>query len=108
MTKKRIILIGVLILLALSVMASTFPLRWPPASCVNHGCSPGYWKNHTEVWMPYITDAQWASLGNPDVDSNADALAALKAKGNESMFQYRPWVAAWLNAVEWIEPNCSD
>ena len=60
-------------------------------------CSPGFWKNHTELWYD---DPQWADP--------AWMLAALEAKGNDKVHRpYRFVVADMLNA-EYPDAPCDD
>jgi hypothetical protein len=48
--KKRYLLLAVLAMLA---VALSRPFAVPTCAC---GCTPGYWKNHTDVWVGYTTD----------------------------------------------------
>ena len=68
----------------------------PPPPC-EADCSPGFWKNYTELWYD---DPQWAE---PEW-----MLAALEAKGNDEV--YRPFrfvVADMLNAA-YPDAPCDD
>lgn len=88
--KKTLLVIPVVVLLASLVLAVTaFAGCCDPDPCCGceADCSPGFWKNHTELWYD---DPQWA---DPEF-----MLMALKAKGNDEVYRpYRFEVADWLN-----------
>jgi hypothetical protein len=82
-----------------------------PASATNignEGCTPGYWKNHTDNWQEYTTAS---TLGNnftlgqfATKYSSTTFLQALSFKGGSTLdgaFQIlmRASVAAYLNAA---------
>ena len=82
-----------------------------PAQAVeigNEGCTPGYWKNHTDNWQEYTTASK---LGNnfdlgafEDKYGDTTFLEALSFKGGpgaEGAFRnlMRATVAAFLNAA---------
>jgi hypothetical protein len=96
--KKMLLVIPVVILLASLVLAVTAFAGCCDEPCCDcdHECSPGYWKNHTEVWFPYYTDPierQWM-------------MDALTAKGWQPEFQDRFVVNNILNTDTRLEPNC--
>ena len=90
---KKLVAIAVLVLvlvLVLQLAASAVtppppppPTKPPPAVA---DCSPGFWKNHTELWYD---DPQW--------DDPALMLEALRAKGNSPLRPLRAIVAEELN-----------
>lgn len=76
------------------------------------GCSPGYWKNHTDNWWETPTeripadftleDAQFGPQEHPYTDT---LLQALKYKGGPGLkgaeaILLRAAAAAWLNAAD--------
>ena len=66
----------------------------PPDGAI---CSPGFWKNHTELWFE---DPQWTDPGW--------MLDVLRARGNQrDLFQYRFEVSDWLNAA-YPDAPCDD
>jgi hypothetical protein len=89
--KKTLLVIPVIVLLASLVLAVTAfagccedPCE-PCEPC--HYCSPGFWKNHTELWQDdFAADYDWM-------------IAGLTAKGWQENFGDR-WVATdMLNAA---------
>jgi hypothetical protein len=96
---KKLLVIPVIVLVLTMVLAVTgFACDscdcgcgdCPPPPC-EADCSPGFWKNHTEIWE-----------GETDF---ANMLAILQAKGNDPLFQYRFDVADYLNA-EYPDADC--
>ena len=93
---KKLFVIAVLALvLVLVLQVVSFAIHPPPEEPAD--CSPGFWKNHTELWYD---DPQW-------VDP-AWMLAALEAKGNDDVYRpYRLVVAGWLH-VAYPDAPCDD
>jgi hypothetical protein len=64
-------------------------------------CSPGYWKNHTELWMDgpggqfTVADEYWL-------------ITALTAKGWQDEFADRFNASAVLNSIPGLGANCDD
>jgi hypothetical protein len=73
-----------------------------PPSTGSEGCTPGYWKNHTENWTGYSTEATLESVFDvPDglgLD-NVTLLEALGANGGGARALLRHAVAALLGAA---------
>jgi len=64
----------------------------PPPPC-EADCSPGFWKNHTEIWMgDFAADYDWM-------------IAGLTAKGWEDNFADR-WVATDMLNAAYPDANC--
>ena len=61
-------------------------------------CSPGYWKNHTEVWFGVLCD----DSGDPSQCD--DLLAAMQARGGGETAQGRHAAAAYLDE-QWLMFN---
>ena len=103
-------IIGALVSVALT--AGLFAALAPSAGATNigeEGCTPGYWKNHTDNWEEYTPSSK---LGNQNWDIPASLsefndvtfLQALKFKGGENLkgaaeILFRAVVAAYLNAA---------
>jgi hypothetical protein len=86
MKKKLFAILALVVLLSLVLAVTAF------ACHDTADCSPGFWKNHTEIWYGDYTDA-------------ADMLEILWAKGNSPLFQYRWDVTDTLNAA-YPDANC--
>jgi hypothetical protein len=89
---KKLLVIPILVVVLTMLLAVT---GWACGSCdcgcdcdCHHDCSPGFWKNHTEIW--------YADFGG-DTGAAFGMLAALKAKGNDPLFADRFTVADTLN-----------
>jgi hypothetical protein len=78
--KSRILLTVLFIAMGLATIASS--------SC---GCSPGFWKNHVDVW--------WETAELDGVYDPGVILAALEAKGNEPERAFRAEASAYLNSL---------
>ena len=102
--KSKLLILGVLVLVLVLVL-QVVSLAWdPPPPCTPTPpppepatCSPGFWKNHTELWYgdPQWADAEWM-------------LAALEARGNQrDLFAHRFEVADWLNGA-YPDAPCDD
>lgn len=71
------------------------------------GCTPGYWKNHTEAW-PIATSTTLSSVFSGAVSTkyaNYSLLSALRLKGGSDLsgaqqILFRAAAAAYLNAVD--------
>ena len=59
--RKRL---AIILMLSLGVLATSVPLGTMAGANVigNEGCTPGYWKNHTDNWQEYTPDTQLSSL----------------------------------------------
>ena len=89
------VLVLILVLQAVSFACPPPPPPPPPPPCPAE-CSPGFWKNHTELWESDYPNADYPM--NPDW-----MLAALRAKGNSDLRPFRQEVADELNATYyWI------
>ncbi|NIV39727.1 MAG: hypothetical protein GWN58_63075, partial [Anaerolineae bacterium] len=79
------VLVLVLVLVLQVVSFAIIPPPPPPEEPAD--CSPGFWKNHTELW--------WADYPNPDYPTWQPEwmLAALQAKGNSDLRPFRVVVA---------------
>lgn len=63
------------------------------------GCTPGYWKNHTDRWIGYLPTADFdATFGVNVYDPNITLKKALEAKGGGINALARHATAALLNA----------
>jgi hypothetical protein len=71
----------------------------PPPPPGGEGCTPGYWKNHTESWAAagVPTNATMASRGF-NVSASLTFLTALKSGGGGLTALLRHAAAAYLNA----------
>ena len=74
----------------------------------NEGCTPGYWKNHTDNWEEYTTDTKLSTLWTfpAELSEFGDwtMLEALQAQGGPGVkgateILIRAAVAAYLNAA---------
>lgn len=54
---RRLVAVGVSTMLLLTVVGAA-----PVAAC-DRGCTPGYWKNHTDSWVGYSPNQTLASAG---------------------------------------------
>jgi hypothetical protein len=54
---RRLLAVGVSTILLLTVVGVA------PAAACDQGCTPGYWKNHTESWVTYAPDQTLAGAG---------------------------------------------
>lgn len=94
--KKKLLTIALLVLALILVLQSvSFAVIPPPPPPPPEptDCSPGFWKNHTELW--------WGLVGDPDA-----VLADLKARGHGSG-DIRHDAAAMLNDLG-LPANCED
>ena len=93
-----VLVLAVMLSLVLTVaVAADCPCPPPPPPPCAADCSPGFWKNHTELWFD---DPQWADP--------VWMLAALRAKGNDEVYRpYRFEVADMLN-VAYPDAPCDD
>jgi hypothetical protein len=105
---RRSVIAGMAMAVASSVLFAV------PANAVGvgeEGCTPGYWKNHTESWLEnsnpaslYPTTTTMASVGFMNPRSGETFLMALNYKGGSGLdgaeqILLRAAVSAWLNAV---------
>jgi hypothetical protein len=107
--------------------AVAFGLVTAPASAVDtgdNGCTPGYWKNHTDSWQEYAPsqllgddlrpgdgEAYFAFAADPAYARFADVtfLQALRLKGGPGLdgateILMRATAAAFLNAAHEFDP----
>ena len=104
MKKKKTIALSFPILFLVFLFTLNAPLFAP-----NHGCTPGYWKNHLDAWVPtgYSPSAVLNSVFiNADIYGlgNVTLLNALKFKGGSgdlgaARILLRTAVAALLNVA---------
>jgi hypothetical protein len=108
--RKHRRIVGALVSVALT--AGLFAALAPSAGAVNigeEGCTPGYWKNHTDNWEEYTPTSK---LGNQNWDIPASLAdfngktfqQALSFKGGTGLkgaaeILFRAVVAAYLNAA---------
>jgi hypothetical protein len=88
MNKKRTITLVLAALFVTSIFTSSvFACEEPPVG--DQGCTPGFWKNHTDQWQVY---------GPTDLvpGTNTTFIDALQARGKGSQV-LRHGAAAWLN-----------
>jgi len=102
---KKLLAMGAALAMASGVMLAT------PASATNignEGCTPGYWKNHTDNWEEYTTATlltEEFELGqfqaNWGTKTFEDALSFQGGPGLDGAFQIlmRASTAAFLNAA---------
>ena len=86
----------------------------PTAAC-DQGCTPGYWKNHTDAWVTYTPNQTLLSAGFvvPDELSafgNEKLIDALQGGGGRGLdgaarILLRAGVAALLNSVAFPYPH---
>lgn len=89
--KKVLIIICLLMLLTPTIALANIP---GPADC-----SPGFWKNHTEIWAPtFDPDAQWGTSG-------FTRLEALQGGHDTRVVRFQ--VTDFLNAA-FPEAACDD
>ncbi len=87
-----------------------------PAQATNagetQGCTPGYWKNHTDNWQSLLPSDTMHKLAAQTLPAPYDSITAIKAlqggggpgvAGARTIF-LRALTAAWLNAA-WDDPN---
>jgi len=80
----------------------------PPPPPQDWGCSPGYWKNHTEYWSPVTTGTFYNALfGGYNFDPDITLLEALNLKGGGVYSDARHKVAEYLNTHA-AYANCDD
>jgi len=66
----------------------------------SEGCTPGYWKTHTEAWQVYDPDQTFGSVGfESSALSNMTLLAVLEQGGGGLAALGRHTVAALLNVA---------
>jgi hypothetical protein len=97
-------------LLAATLMSAGL-IAVAPANAVNignEGCTPGYWKNHTENWEEYaptsLLRSQWEFPAQLSQFGNLTMLEALQLKGGPGItgaaaILLRASTAAYLNAA---------
>jgi hypothetical protein len=111
--KKRVTMVFLLSFLVVSLTALHVQANPPPPTCPE-GCTPGYWKNHTDSWVVYSPEDlignvfglwdDWFNL-REELSDIADytLLEALNFKGGPGIegaakILLRSAVAALLNA----------
>jgi hypothetical protein len=67
----------------------------------NEGCTPGYWKNHTEAWEGYTTGQRVGDVFTeaPAIVADLTLLEGLKNGGGEAKALTRHAIAALLGAA---------
>lgn len=72
----------------------------------NEGCTPGYWKNHTDNWeeatsSTTLFEANFRNINVPQTDTLLDALQYRGGSGlaGAERILMRAAAAAWLNAA---------
>ena len=97
--KRAFLLVMTLVLL----LVLTIPMATPAQACGSPGCgySPGYWKNHLDVWpAPYSSDMDFdTALGVDWFDPDITLLDGLKYHGGKGSDIIRYAVADLLNAA---------
>lgn len=100
---RRLVAVGVSTILLLTVVGVA-----PVAAC-DQGCTPGYWKNHTDSWIGYSPDQTLASAGFVIPVAlasfeNVTLIEALQGGGGPGLngaakILFRAAVASLLNAA---------
>ena len=93
MKTNRLLLMGIVLLVALAFVGV--------ASACEYGCTPGYWKNHLEVWYTPDMRTGFGDLNGDGIDPDTP-LDALKYHGGNDIdgarrILTRAYVAAVLN-----------
>ena len=83
--------------IAILVLVLVLVLQLISLACEETYCSPGYWKNHTEVW--------WDEL--PEGVDPVDILGDLQAKGPGSNL-LRDGAATYLNSFGFEDADCDE
>lgn len=102
---RKILVAVAMVLAALATFGAT-----PTAQAVNigyEGCTPGYWKNHTDNWQEMKTDRLFGVVytsAAPTAVGGLTFLEALSAKGGSGVdgaagILARASAAAYLNAA---------
>ena len=74
-------------------------------ACVYYGCTPGFWKNHVELWpFPYTPGYLFDDVFDDGPDGIETLIAALTAKGGSGVegakrILARTAVAALFNSI---------
>ena len=103
MKNQRIAALALALALPLSVMSTGVAQATGEA---DEGCTPGYWKNHTESWDVYTPDTTLGSVfSNAGSLSSDTLLEALDFGGGSTleeaeMILLRAATAALLNSVD--------
>jgi hypothetical protein len=100
---KRKIFIPVILILLVSLILTP---AIPALACGEQGCTPGFWKNHTDLWTGYSPDQTLESVFDVPDSYGLDEYTLLEAlsfgggSGNLGMAKnlLRAAVAALLNA----------
>ncbi len=99
---RRLLAVGVSTILLLTVVGVA------PAAACDQGCTPGYWKNHTESWMSFETDEHLGDVFDIPVAlasfEEVTLLQALQGGGGRGLdgaarILFRAAVASLLNAA---------
>jgi hypothetical protein len=71
----------------------------PPPPPGDEGCTPGYWKNHTDAWVGLSPGTPFDSLFGSGPWGDINLLEALNMKGNKNKWEalVRHATAAALN-----------
>jgi hypothetical protein len=80
----------------------------PPPPTGTSGCTPGYWKNHTENWnAPYTPSSSFNvtfGIGTKWFSNSLTLLQAASLGGGQEKALARHATAALLNSAEGISP----
>ena len=85
-------------LVTLALGALYVPAGYAGTDC-QEGCTPGYWKNHTDSWVGFLPGYYFGDVFGVGPDPDITLLDALKAKGGGENAMIRHAVAALLNAT---------
>ncbi|MBM9604970.1 hypothetical protein [Desulfopila inferna] len=94
------LIVAVLLVYSVNVTAPPAPDPPPPPPPPANECTPGYWKNHTEVWF--------GEQCGGDTFSDAVLLDMLSPEdgGLGRVKENRELAAYLLNTCEAVVPNC--
>ncbi len=72
-------------LIAVSVLSTALVLPATAGAWENAGCTPGFWKNHTEAWQGYTTDQTIGSVftSAPEPYASMTLLEGLSLQGGD-------------------------
>lgn len=96
--KHKLVVLALLCSMMPFIMAPGEPPPPPPEPV---DCSPGYWKNHTEIWMG-------RGCGTASGRSDAMLLDMLSPQGARGSRQDRETAQRILNNCPGLNVNCSD
>lgn len=100
--KKVLIIVCIIMLLTPTIALAYIPPGPGPATC-----SPGFWKNHTEIWpAPYTVDTPYVNPDDPYIPSGKTFIYALQGGYDTKVSRFV--VAGILNAAFPAAPCLDD